>query len=69
MTLEAWVQPSAVNSVWRDVIYKGRDNYYLEGMSDHNSVPDAGGTFNATSGDVFGDGPGRQHLDPPRGNV
>jgi hypothetical protein len=31
MTLEAWVNPSAVSSVWRDVIYKGNDNYYLEG--------------------------------------
>jgi hypothetical protein len=31
MTLEAWVNPSVVNGVWRDVIYKGNDNYYLEG--------------------------------------
>ena len=45
MTLEAWVQPSAVTSTWRDVIYKGRDNYYMEGSSDSGAVPAAGGTF------------------------
>ena len=33
MTLEAWVYPSTVNGTWRDVIYKGNDNYYLEGTS------------------------------------
>src|ERR1700730_13846652 len=27
MTLEAWVDPTAVNSNWRDVVYKGNDNY------------------------------------------
>src|SRR6516165_6145440 len=29
LTLEAWVNPSSVTSKWRDVIYKGNDNYYL----------------------------------------
>ena len=29
MTLEAWVNPAAVSSAWRDVIYKGNDNYFL----------------------------------------
>jgi len=33
MTLEAWVNPSLVNGVWRDVIYKAKDNYYLEADS------------------------------------
>ena len=33
MTLEAWVNPSTVNGNWRDVIYKGNDNYYLEATS------------------------------------
>ena len=33
MTLEAWVNPSAVNANWRDVIYKGNDNFYLEATS------------------------------------
>src|SRR5215469_471646 len=30
MTLEAWVNPSVVDASWRDVIYKGNDNFYLE---------------------------------------
>ena len=33
MTLEAWVNPSSVTSKWRDVIYKGNDNFYLSGTS------------------------------------
>jgi hypothetical protein len=28
--LEAWVNPSALGGVWRDLIYKGNVNYYLE---------------------------------------
>ena len=42
MTLEAWVNPSTVNATWRDVIYKGNDNFYLEAMSTNSSRPDAG---------------------------
>ena len=45
MTLEAWVNPSAVSSNWGDVIYKGNDNYFLEGTSAPSGVPGAGGTF------------------------
>src|SRR5215831_596866 len=30
LTLEAWVNPTTVNASWRDVVYKGNDNYYLE---------------------------------------
>ena len=45
MTLEAWVDPSTVNANWRDVIYKGDDNYYLEGTSANGSLPGGGGTF------------------------
>jgi hypothetical protein len=33
MTLEAWVNPTKLTGVWRDVIYKGNDNYYLEADS------------------------------------
>jgi len=50
MTLEAWVNPSTVNSAWRDVIYKGNDNYYLEATSDNASRPGAG----ATLGTIYG---------------
>ncbi len=49
MTLEAWVNPSVVSTVWRDVIYKGDDNYFLSGTSD-KGPPAAGGTF--YNGDV-----------------
>ena len=45
MTLEAWVNPSTVSSAWRDVVYKGDDNYYLSGTSDRTSRPAGGGTF------------------------
>ena len=56
MTLEAWVYPQAVSSAWRDVIYKGNDNYYLEATSATSSRPAGGGTFAGGSGttDVYG---------------
>jgi len=44
MTLEAWVYPTTVDIAWRDVIYKGNDNYYLEGTSDLG-FPAMGGTL------------------------
>lgn len=53
MTLEAWVNASAVTSAWRDVIYKGVDNFYLEGTSDKNKVPAAGGTFGTNDTAAF----------------
>src|SRR5213078_4654919 len=40
--------PTSVNSAWRDVIYKGNDNYYLEGTSDNGGRPGAGGTFGSS---------------------
>jgi len=51
--LEAWVNPSVVNGVWRDVIYKGKDNYYLDADST-NGKP---ATRAASSGALFGTGP------------
>jgi hypothetical protein len=54
MTLEAWVNPSTVNSNWRDVIYKGDDNYYLEATSTNASRPDAGLIAGGTYADVYG---------------
>jgi hypothetical protein len=53
MTLEAWVYPTTVNNAWRDVIYKGNDNYYLEGTSSNSSRPAMGGTFGS---DLYGTG-------------
>ena len=43
MTLEAWVRPTTSPSAWRDIIYKGDDNYYLMGSTDHSSAPGGGG--------------------------
>ena len=54
MTLEAWVNPSTVNANWRDVIYKGNDNYYLEGTSTNASRPDAGMIAGGSYADAFG---------------
>ncbi len=46
MTLEAWVNPATISGSWRDVIYKGNDNYYLMGTTDRTGgVPAAGGSF------------------------
>jgi Concanavalin A-like lectin/glucanases superfamily/Domain of unknown function (DUF1929)/Bacterial Ig domain/Glyoxal oxidase N-terminus/Glucodextranase, domain B len=54
MTLEAWVNPSVVNSAWRDVIYKGNDNYFLEGTSDNGGRPGAGGIFGGAGAVTYG---------------
>ena len=45
MTLEAWVKPTTVTSSWRDVIYKGNDNYYLEATSTSTARPVGGATI------------------------
>src|SRR6516162_5197923 len=54
LTLEAWVNPSTVSNVWRDVIYKGNDNYYLEGTSANGSKPDGGLIAGGTYADAYG---------------
>src|SRR5262249_27419290 len=54
MTLEAWVNPTNVNSVWRDVIYKANDNYYLEGTTTNAGRPDAGLIAGGSYADAFG---------------
>ena len=53
MTLEAWVFPTTVNAAWRDVIYKGNDDYYLEATSS-NGRPVGGGTFGGNNGEAYG---------------
>jgi hypothetical protein len=57
MTLEAWVNPSVVNSAWRDVIYKGNDNYYLEATSTNGSRPAAGAIINGSYAEGYGSAP------------
>jgi chitodextrinase len=54
MTLEAWVNPSVVSSAWRDVVYKGDDNYYLEGTSPSVGVPCGAGRFGTAHVGAFG---------------
>jgi len=53
MTLEAWVNPSTSLTGWKDVIYKGDDNYYLMGCSS-SLAPAAGGKYGGVYGEVFG---------------
>ena len=57
MTLEAWVNPSTVTSAWRDVIYKGNDNYFLEGTSRTSSAPAGGATFGSARRLTYGTAP------------
>ena len=54
MTLEAWVNPSAIPNAWRDLVYKGDDNYYLSTSSSASSRPAAGGIFSGSYGETFG---------------
>ena len=54
MTLEAWVNPSTISAKWRDVIYKGNDNFYLEATSTNASRPDAGMIAGGTYADAVG---------------
>ena len=46
MTLEAWVKPAAISAAWRDVVYKGDDNYYLEATSPMSGLPAGGVSVN-----------------------
>src|SRR5262249_13300229 len=54
MTLEAWVKPSQVDNSWRDVIYKGDDNYYLEASSTSGRRPAIGAVQGASHPEAFG---------------
>ena len=53
MTLEAWINPTTATPGWRDVVYKGDDNYYLSATT-NTSRPGGGGIFNGSYGEVFG---------------
>ena len=54
MTFEAWINPSVVNGAWRDVIYKGNDNYFLEATSNNGSRPVAGAIVNGSHAEAYG---------------
>ena len=53
MTLEAWVDKTATNAGWRDVIYKGDDNYYLSASSASNNRPAGGGIIGGTYSEAY----------------
>ena len=57
LTLEAWVNPTTVANAWRDVIYKGNDNYYLMGTTDHTSSPGGGALIGGSYSEVFNTSP------------
>src|SRR5262249_53596012 len=57
LTLEAWVNPTTVNAVWRDVVYKGNDNYYLEATSTNAARPNAGLIAGGSYADALGPSP------------
>ena len=48
------VVASTVSSAWRDVVYKGNDNYYLEASSMNASKPVAGVIAGGSYGEVVG---------------
>jgi uncharacterized repeat protein (TIGR01451 family) len=54
MTLEAWVFPTAASTSWKDLIYKGNDNYYLSASSCCQGRPAGGGIFSGSYAEVFG---------------
>jgi uncharacterized repeat protein (TIGR01451 family) len=54
MTLEAWVFPTAASTEWKDLVYKGNDNYYLSASSCCQGRPAGGGIFSGSYGETFG---------------
>ena len=55
MTLEAWVNPTTpMTADWRDIIYKGDDNYYLEATTTPNGYPAGAGTIGNNNMQSFG---------------
>src|SRR5262249_61181814 len=54
MTLEAWVNPATVSSAWRDVVYKGNDNYYLSATSTNATNPVGGLIINGNHAEAIG---------------
>ena len=70
MTLEAWVNPSDVTSGWRDVIYKGNDNYYLEATSEPRRPAGGGAIIGGSYADSLRHGqPRDRHVDASRAHL
>ena len=59
-----------MSSAWRDVIYKGNDNYYLEGTSTNAGRPALGAFWDGVYGEVYGtDCADGEHVGAPGGDV
>ena len=54
MTLEAWIYPTTVNSQWRDIIYKGTDDYFLMATTSASSRPALAATFSGALSQIAG---------------
>src|SRR5262245_11828598 len=54
MTLEAWVNPAVSVTGWRDILYKGNDNYYLEASSTNGGRPAVGVIAGGVYGEAYG---------------
>jgi len=51
MTLEAWIKPTVpATADWKDVVYKGNDNYYLEATTGPFGYPAGAGLFGGANG-------------------
>ena len=70
MTLEAWVNPTTITSKWRDVIYKGRDNYYLAAPSTNAGKPVGEGLIAGVNTKAIGTAAlSTEHLDASRDHL
>jgi glucose/arabinose dehydrogenase len=55
MTLEAWINPAAVQSDWRTIMQRQPDAYFLNASNSNGPLlPSGGGTFGATTAYVSG---------------
>jgi chitodextrinase len=54
LTLEAWVKPTSITSIWSDVIYKGNDIFYLEASSPQSDKPAGAITVGSSEVQLFG---------------
>ena len=63
------MNPTTITSKWRDVIYKGRDNYYLEASSTNAGKPVGAGTSGRQHEGLRYGAARDQHLDASRDHL
>ena len=71
MTLEAWINPTALGNTWRTVALKEQPGYYAYGLyastGAGTSVPSGNGMIGGTDRDVRGTGAAAaEHVDASR---